>query len=90
MLSANQAAEACKYVIKALNDRPEIQEPTPSIVMAGDSIFVACLFKPKFQIRNTLLRSAVKNRLQRCREIIEMLPKATITLTWMRKMKWII
>ena len=60
VLSANQAAEACKDVIKALKDRPEIQEASPSIVMAGDSICVACLFNPKLQIRNTLLTTPCK------------------------------
>ena len=40
VLSANQAAEAGKDVIKALKDRPQIQEASPSIVMAGDSIYV--------------------------------------------------
>ena len=67
VLSANQAAEACKDVIRALKDRPEIQEASPTIIMAGDSICVACLFNPQLQIRNTLLRPAVNNTLQRCR-----------------------
>ena len=83
-MSANQAAETCKDLIRALKDRPEIQEASPTIIMAGDSICVACIFNPKLQIRNTLLRSAVNNTLQRCREIIEMLSKAKIVLTWMK------
>ena len=51
------------------------------VLLAGDSAYTAYLFAPKITINDMLLRNIVVVR-QRCKEIIQMLPNATISLVW--------
>ena len=72
-----------KELAKAIQHRKEIVETPIDIYSIGDSICTCCLFNPNIEIRNVLIKSAIWATKQRCREIIEILPNATIYLTWM-------
>ena len=58
-----------------------VEQPI-DIYSIGDSVCTCCLFSPNIEIRNVLIKSAVWATKQRCKEIIELLPKATIHLPW--------
>ena len=53
-----------------------------SSLWGGYSICTVCLFNPEIDIRNVLIKGAINTTKQRIKEILEILPKATIHLTW--------
>ena len=71
-----------KEVIRSIEHREEIKQKNLKIFAIGDSLCTACLFNPEVEIRNVLIRGAVWTTKQRCKEILELLPNATIYLTW--------
>ena len=71
-----------KEVAKSIEFRVEIRESKILVIMGGDSVCTACLFNPEIEIRNVLIKGAINTTKQRMKEILEILPEATIHLTW--------
>ena len=72
-----------KAMAIVLARRDELKTRPLEIILTGDSLCTACLFSPGIVIKNTLLRSVVNTVRQRAFEIAEILPKATISMSWL-------
>ena len=82
VMSKPNQANMVKEVAKSIEFRIEIRDSQILVIMGGDSICTACLFNPEIDIRNVLIKGAINTTKQRMKEILEILPGATIHLTW--------
>ena len=82
MMSKPHQANMVKEVAKSVEFRMEIRDSKILVIMGGDSVCTACLFNPEIDIRNVLIKGAINTTKQRMKEILEILPEATIHLTW--------
>ena len=57
------------------------------VVLGGDSVCTACLSNPEIDIRNVLIKGAINSTKQKMKEILELLPRAVIDLTWLAREK---
>ena len=53
------------------------------VVLGGDSVCTACLSNPEIDIRNVLIKGAINSTKQKMKEILELLQRAVIHLTWL-------
>ena len=67
-----------KALCACISMRKEYQLMEIPIILLGDSICVSLMFSPNIVLKNTFLRTAIMASKERAREILEMLPKATI------------
>ena len=52
------------------------------LIVNGDSTYSAMLMNSSLQTKNILLRGAVLKTIYKCKQVLEMLPKAVIQFTW--------
>ena len=83
VLSKPKLTNIVNEVVKSIEYRIEIRESEILVILGGDSVCTACLFNPEIDIRNVLIKGAINSTKQRMKEILELLPKAVIHLTWL-------
>merc|ERR1711942_354070 len=81
MMAKPHQANMVKEVAKSIEFRLALGLPRLLVIMGGDSVCTACLFNPEIEIRNVLIKGAINTTKQRMKEILEILPEATIHLT---------
>ena len=83
VMSKPNQTNIVKEVVKSIEYKIEIREKEILVILGGDLVCTACLFNPEIDIRNVLIKGAINSTKQRMKEILELLPRAVIHLTWL-------
>ena len=76
-------ADVTKALCNIIGLKKEYQMQNIPIIMLGDSLCIACMFSPYITLKNILLRTAISAAKTRAREMLEVLPNATILFAYL-------